>query len=428
MASDALRAALVAAHTVHTYVEYRPWWDTVWRPLETLPTVVVAAGSATATRSSLVRRTGSLSLSGQGCLPTADLTGPVSPRNRYRLWRGVSYPDGTNEDILLGTFMPTRWAPTIDSSGPTVSLDLADEMKRVALDPLPAPLNVSALCRVDDLLRWLLTDLAGWSAAVSNGLVSYVDRDASGGLTGALVPTFTDPRTGSPQKPSPAWETTGPLAVEDPDVLLGTDSTFEGDRLAAVEAVANAANVAVYLNTEGNPVVTRRVVDVDTSVWTDATLAPYVAWSFDGGDGGSLLSIAHEWSLDAMTNEVVLASGDWGKRYTVTSGPLAVSSLGMSLRYVEDASSQPFGDSPTLLNKYGRRVSREHLGAARKRSLASLVVPFLAPDDFVLAADYDTAGQTGSTLLVVDDITIPLDAAAGMDLATSSLDLEDFVE
>jgi hypothetical protein len=430
--TDRLRRALVASHTPASHVEYKHWWeaDSAYRPLEDLPEIIVESGSVTTTRQSNIRTTGTLDLGGWGCLPVSDMSGPVSMQNRYRVRRGVQYPDGTVEDFVLGTFIARRIVPKLSPGGPTVSIDLADEMTQVSYDPLRATFAVTDTAKVSDVLRYLLTDTNGWEQHAGQGLVGWAEYGEDGEVVSSrITPTFHDPRTDMATKTSPAWRTTGPYAVEDVNVTVRTDTDFTGSRLAVVEALGNLANASIYLNNLGQIEVTRSAYDTGSKAWTPAEIIAggQVAWTFDGADGGSLLDVTHEWSMDDLINQTIVTAADYAATRTVTAGPLTPQALGMFIRYVEDASGEPFSADLTAMSAFASRVAHERLGASRKRSLTGLVIPFLQAGDFIEVANYGEDANQAHTLLVADEVTIPLNGTDTMAVTAATLDVEGFI-
>jgi hypothetical protein len=425
--AQAYANAIASSHEVYIDVEWRPWYAPAdeWQPLQDLPGLVVVAGTVNMTRSSLVTRGGSLRLGGWGAVPRADFSGPVSPKNRYRLWRGVR-SGGTVHKTLLGTFVASGIRPVRTATGVEVQIDLADEMKLVDLDPLPASLGLAGEVTVKQALRWLLTDLTGYSAAANGGLAEYGEANDSGVyVVKTPRPTFEAIGTG-PSKPTPNWITTGPYAVEDEAATLLEDTTFDGSRTSAIESLMDTANVSVFLDEYGEPQVIRRVVNVDSAQWNKDTLETWAAWTFRAGDGGTLTERAPEWSLDSVVNKTHIVSGDFASRKEVTTGPLTPDELGMVLTYFEDVSSEPFSEDLSALRKYADRTSRERLGAARTMRVSSMVVPWVKPGSIVRVADLGPYATEGYELLIVDDVDIPLDYSGAMSMTLRTLDIENF--
>jgi hypothetical protein len=309
-------------------------------------------------------------------------------------------------------------------------MDLADEMAQVGYDPLRATYSVADTAKVADVLRFLLTDLTGWSQAAAASLVAWAEYGEDGEtFSNTITPTFTDPRTNTPTKTAPLWRTTGPYAVENATITMQADTDFTGSRLSVVEALGNVANATVYLNNLGQPEVVRSAYDTGAGAWTPTQIITggQVSWVFDGGDGGSLLDVTHEWSMDDLINQTIITAADFAATRTVTTGPLTPQSVGMFVRYVEDASGEPFSNNVTALKAFASRVAHERLGASRKRSLTGLVIPFLQAGDFIQVANYGADDIDPHTLLVADEVTIPLLGTDTMSVTATSLDLEGFI-
>ena len=419
-------AALLASHEVLTRVEWKKWYatDATYQPLQALPDLVVTGGSVAMDRWALVRRTGNLTVGGRDAIVRGDWSGPISPHNRYRLWRGVK-SGSVEKEWLLGTFMLTGFKPGRDSE---LSLELADEMKMVELDGLPAPLGLSATVPVSHALRWLLTDASTWGdyPATHNG---YTDTGPTawqvfGNLT--PVPTFTDPRTGAATKNPPLWVVDGPLDTTGTmGDLMGEAAELSGSRASAVDTLMAVTDTAAYVNEYGAVEVAKRPATIDASSWSPATIEAggYCTWVFDVGDGGSIIEQTPEWTIEDTINETVITSADYARRAQVTTGPVSAAELGMTLRYTEDASSQPFSAQRKQLLAYANRVASETLGAARPMSVSSLVLPFLKPDDYVKVPSYVGGVRGADEMVIVDSLTIPLGHADQMTLTTRKLDL-----
>lgn len=419
--------ALVVSHEVVTKVEWKRWYDpdTDYQPLQELPGLVVTGGAAQMDRWSFVRRTGNLTVGGREAIVRQDWTGPLSPHNRYRLWRGVKI-GGWEKLWLLGTFMLTGFKP-----GPfgELSLELADEMKMVELDDLPAPLGLPADVPVADALRWLLTDTTTWGdyAGTHNG---YTDEGPLAPQTWAAmtpVPTFTDPRNGDPTKDPPAWVTTGPLNTTGTMAdLLGEVAELSGSRSSAVDTLMAVTDTAVYVDEYGVLRVAKRPATIDAGTWDPAAIIAggHLTWTFDVGDGGSVIEQTPEWTIEDTINETVITSADYARRAQVTTGPMSPNQLGMTLRYMEDVSSEPFSEQRPQLLAYANRVAAEQLGAARPISVSSLVLPFLKPDDYVLVPSFVGTVRGDDEMVIVDSVSIPLDHAAEMTMTTRKLDLD----
>ena len=79
------------------------------------------------------------------------------------------------------------------------------------------------------------------------------------------------------------------------------------------------------------------------------------------------------------------------------------------------------------MSAFASRVAHERLGASRKRSLTGLVIPFLQAGDFIEVANYGEDANQAHTLLVADEVTIPLNGTDTMAVTAATLDVEGFI-
>lgn len=100
--------------------------------------IPVSSGSITASRTSDMRRTGSLALADKTLIPSLQAGGVLEPYGtEFKVRSGIVYPDGSQELIPLGVFVldKTSWQ---ESSGPLPSVELVDRsmiMMRADIGP-----------------------------------------------------------------------------------------------------------------------------------------------------------------------------------------------------------------------------------------------------------------------------------------------------
>jgi hypothetical protein len=419
-----------ASHTPTTRLEVKRWDepDSAYATLNVAsPELVLYDGSVTHSRSNPIRRDATLNFAGSQCLPSPDWSGPISPHNRYRIWKGARMADGSMLEYLQGTFMVTDINPAREQGGPVVELSLADEMKLVELDTLAAPLGVAQGVRLTSLIRWLLTGSGGFENAAQGGNVEYQEYDENGEPSrSVLLPTFVHPITEVGYKDSPVIVTEGPSAVNDPEAVLGEDSTFTGSRVGALDTISADGNLVVHLDKYGQVQVSKSLVDYDATAYSHQDLVDldYVQWTFDAGRYGTMIDRKPGWNIDNIANKVRLVSGDFGYDEKITTGPLSPAELGVHLPYFEDLSGESFGDSLPKLKKHARRIAREKLGAARQVTFSAVPLPFLTAEQWV-ASDRFTGDDTYE-LLLIDEVTMPLSNTDAMTVTASKVDVDNF--
>lgn len=141
--SDAFNAAI---HKTHRVVIRAELW-TSGQGLMLDPSLAVVGGSVTVDRTANIRRTATLQIVDDARLfPSIGrdgLSGLEPYGNEVALFRGIQYPDGTQETLPLGVFTIDETALAESSSGRSVTLTLTDRAKLVSDSKLVATYTIT---------------------------------------------------------------------------------------------------------------------------------------------------------------------------------------------------------------------------------------------------------------------------------------------
>ncbi len=346
--SDRFADAIRGAHRVSTTI-------LLTDPDGATTALDVIEGSVTLDGTSATRAACSLTIAPDPDLIPKLVTDPLAPYgNTLTISRGVTYSDGTNEEIPLGVYLID--ATTIDDSG----TDL--------------PIIVSGL----DLSRRL-----------TDAVIERADQIAAGTLCTDAIETLV--------------REVEPLTVFDLDVstitlpLLGY-SPGE-DRWDICQAIAQAAQCDLYYDSRGILVMrqhpTTDVVDLVVSegeiltsaskAWTREDAVNRVVVEAENSTGDPVLGVA----IDDDPNSPTVYGGPFGRlTFTWNSG-----------EYIDGVSVQARADA------VAETILSQKLGTGQQISFGSLVDPRLEPFD-VVQIKRDRLGL--DDLYIVDSITFAL--------------------
>jgi hypothetical protein len=370
-ASDRLvRACLRGGYESATRVEWQPLPvqpGAPWRLLQTIEgyEVALTGGQVLMDRKALVRRTGALALGGRSADPKGDPSHPLGPRSRLRVLAGARFADGSVERVSLGVF---RITGTSGGPGGKVDVGIADEMSLLAGAGLRAAVTIPAGSSALDCLRRLLTS---------------DDSQIPG-----LLPAWVEPAL-----PWCGWSVDPGIS----DATLGDDLLLEGDRLEAVDTLANMLRATVACDAEGDlRVAPRTVRSSDPAV---LTLEP--------GELGTYSEISWAWSMDGFANEVAVRWEEGVEVATATTGSLTPALLGSTIRRVWDVTDS--GGSQAHAAATASDALATYYGLQRQVKVATPPLPFIEAGDRL-----DVRLPSGEVLAqVVDSLAHPLAPSQG---------------
>jgi hypothetical protein len=369
-----LDAAVLGSYPLAVRVDYRVAggaWIRMDNALVGGNLLTLTDGSVTSVRDGRVRRTATLVFGGTGAIPVDTLTHPISPLNRYRVYRGAKDYRGTEDFVCLGTFDPR--ALTVDRPSGTVTMELSDFGQRIDDDALQVGVEVDDTVKCLDVIKRLLIS---------------TDAQLPGVIDPAILPTLP----GFTLTVGPGVD---PAMLMPEGVIFDVGASSRGD---SVDQVASFLDSSVVFDELGGLTIVRRMVTI--------TPAPTPTYIFKpGGAGvGNYTELSSGWSFDGFANDVSITNGDFVVSQLITQGPFTPAAFGRSVRYSEDVSDQGYDEAATA--DYAARIAAEHLGLARQVTGTCVVVPWLVGGD-VVQINY----PTGSPIVgMLDSFTVPLGA------------------
>lgn len=292
----------------------------------------------------------------------------LSPLTGYelRLYRGVEYPDGTEELVPLGVFNWSLATMTDSATGVTLSLgQLQDRAVRVSRARYTNPVNVVVDSALETVIETILED-------------AWPDISFAGGAlpeTGKTIPAcaFGVEGDGDP------WEDARKLA-DDQGYRLFFD-VFGNCTMTPILAANEVTSVASY-GTD-TLMLTSLTKTWDSSDTYNAIIAV--------GEGSGLLQPFRGVAYDDDPNSPTYYLGNFGKRPRVFSTPLLYSQ------------EQADAAAASQLKK--------NLGLSERLSWSQLVDPSLDVDDGLTLYD---AALGVDRLYRIDRLSIPLSASEEM--------------
>ncbi len=327
----------------------------------------VTAGSVTANRTQLARRTCSVTIGDPAYTPTGasgDLLAPYG--NEIRLWRGAVTVNGP-ELICVGTF-GIRSVTFDDGVFKGIAVTGIDRLKRVEETRFPFPRTSPPAASAVEQIKALLREVVPWAEV-------RVDPD----VVDVSLPRVTWPQS----------------------------------RSQALVDLASSLGCEVFADPYGDFIIQPQPSPNDPPVFT-----------VTGGPGGVLIGARHDLTRDQVFNGVVARGST-----TSAGGATVISDLATDDDPTSPTFwGGPFGrvvgfyDSALFVNKdqannAARAMLVNNTGAARSINYSTVVNPALEPGDVVQVVDPAT-GIVERHLQ--DSITIPLDAAGVMTAQTRS--------
>ncbi len=327
----------------------------------------VTAGSVTANRTQLSRRTCTVTVADQAYAPTGaagDLLAPYG--NEIRLWRGAVTVNGP-ELICVGTF-GIRSVTFDDGAFKGIGVTGIDRCKRLEETRFPFPRTSPAAASAVGQIKALLREVVSWADV-------RVDQD----VIDVTLPQVTWPQ----------------------------------NRAQAVIDLASSLGCEVFADPYGDFVLQPQPSPNDPPVYT-----------VTGGPGGVLIGARHDLTRDQVFNGIVARGST-----TAAGGASIVSDLitdddptsptwwgGPFGQVVGFYDSALFVDKEQA-NNAARAMLVNNTGAARSINYSTAVNPALEPGDVVQVIHPDTGVAERH---LQDSITIPLDAAGVMTAQTRS--------
>lgn len=355
--SDAFRAAVRESHVAVSRAE-------IWRGLQHILDLDVDEGSVSVSVGQASRRTCSASFSvsrDSNSLVPASAFDAITPfGNEIRLYRGIQFPDGTEEMVPLGVFVITSVDVAESRDQVRVSISGVDRSVKVSRNVWLEPYQVSAGNLADALTallqdRWAGVELSFPSVTVSLqqqvlGQQSGSDpwKDAVYLAEMAGYDLFFDANGLCTMQPFPSPDSASVLATyTDDDVLL---------RVQRQDTVDDTYNGVVYIVESSWLLVPYRI-----EVWDEDPASPTYRY-------GSFGEVPRVISQSAVTDT-----------NAATSAAAALLSKG--------------------------------LGLTQNVTWDAVVDPALDVNDVVLVTN---AGTKTDRVMIVDQVTIPLSPAGTM--------------
>ncbi len=361
----------------------------------------VTAGSVTANRTQLARRTAAVTIGDPAYTPTGaagDLLAPYG--NEIRLWRGAVTVNGP-ELICVGTF-GIRSVTFDDGVFKGIAVTGIDRLKRVEETRFPFPRTSPPAASAVEQIKALLREVVPWAEV-------RVDPD----VIDASLPQVT-------------WPQSRTAALIDLVSSLGCEVFADpyGDFILQPQPSPNDPPVFTVTGGPAGVLIGHlpRPTIPQTIPYTIGTPGPPIIQ--DGAPGGVLIAARHDLTRDQVYNGIV-ARGS-----TTTAGGATIIS---DLITDDDPTSPTFWGGPfgqvvgfydsglfadkDQANSAARAILVNNTGAARSINYSTLVNPALEPGDVVQVIHPDT-GVVERHLQ--DSITIPLDAAGVMTAQTRS--------
>ena len=352
-ASDAFLLAVRRSHTVVSRVEL---WLEGAQEVESLP---IVSGSVTMDRTANVRRRCTATVSSTG---TFDRDLLYAPGAELRSFRGIRYPNGSEEHISLGR---TR-IEEVDRSADEATFELTayDWAQAVIEDQFPGP----------RLLQ-------------SPSTVSMIQT-----LISEAVP-------GSEFRVDPTIE----------DIAL-PETPYEPDRWDAVNSMGKALAAEVFYDADGF-----------WRIWSPPDPAGAVDWPIRGGLDGVLVSQSDVYSRADTYNGVVMTSetlkgGKPVRAFVVDDDPASPTywdgPFGHKILFTDVPPIAGTSDDDIIqrAEKAARAVLSEYKGSARELSFASVPNPAVEVGD-IIEVEIGGVVQTH----VLDTLSVPLGASGSLE-------------
>jgi len=327
----------------------------------------VTAGSVTANRTQLARRTAVVTIGDPAYIPTGapgDLLAPYG--NEIRLWRGAVTVNGP-ELICVGTF-GIRTVTFDDGVFKGIAVTGIDRFKRVEETRFPFPRTSPPAASAVEQIKALLLEVVPWAEV-------RVGPD----VIDASLPRVTWPQS----------------------------------RTQALIDLVSSLGCEVFADPYGDFIIQPQPSPNDPPVFT-----------VTGGLGGVLIGARHDLTRDQVFNGIVARGST-----TTAGGATIISDLvtdddptsptfwgGPFGKVVGFYDSALFADKDQA-NNAARAMLVNNTGAARSINYSTLVNPALEPGDVVQVIHPDTGIAERH---LQDSITIPLDAAGVMTAQTRS--------
>jgi hypothetical protein len=361
--SDVMAAALRRSQVVKTTVD-------VWFNGSFVVTLPVIGGSVTVDRTAATRRQCSITIGSDTFVPLY-ANSPLAPYGaELRLFTGITYQDGSDEQVPLGVFriQDVKWSEETGSLPTVVGFDRS---KRAIDADFLMPADLSGRYAVA-AIKQIVTE-------------AVIDCDV------LVDPTLVD-------------------------YVLPGGSVFDSKRWDAVQTMANGMGAEAYFDVYGNLVINR------IPALTQDTAQSAAVWTVDAGENGVLVSAARGVTRTGVYNVVaaqgVAADGDgappmgfaadtdprsptyWGPASALPYGPYEHTPFGWSVyRYTNNLMTTPEQCTTAAAGQLAN-----FLGLARSLDFTCVPNPALDGGDIVLVKYL--SGQTELHLL--DRISIPL--------------------
>lgn len=328
--------------------------------------IPIISGDVTASASSVIRATLSLSTAQSWPLRSTDLLAPYG--NEIFVRRGIDYGDGQREWVGLGYYRINTPEQEETPNGP-VDISASDRMAGIAdarfLAPRQFPSTASRGNVVDALIKEVYP-----SAVIQ-------------------------------------WDDTGVR-----DASLGRTIVAERDRDKTLLDLITSLGKLGYFDHRGAFVVR-----------SANTVTGSPDWTVDAGENGVLVKMSRAITREGIYN-VVVASGEATDTSPPTYATVADLSANSPTRYGGPFGPVPrFYSSPFITTTQQARdaasvLLRKSLGLPYQVNLAAVPNPALEPDD-VIEVKYPS-GATGlrTEMHIIDSVTIPLDAISPVTLRT----------
>jgi len=327
----------------------------------------VTAGSVTANRTQLARRTAAVTIGDPAYIPTGasgDLLAPYG--NEIRLWRGAVTVNGP-ELICVGTF-GIRSVTFDDGVFKGIAVTGIDRVKRVEETRFPFPRTSPSAASAVEQIKALLLEVVPWAEV-------RVDPD----VIDVSLPRVTWPQS----------------------------------RTQALIDLVSSLGCEVFADPYGDFIIQPQPSPNDPPAFT-----------VTGGPGGVLIGARHDLTRDQVFNGIVARGST-----TAGGGATIISDLvtdddptsptywgGLFGKIVGFYDSALFADKDQA-NNAARAMLVNNTGAARSINYSTVVNPALEPGDVVQVVHPDTRIVERH---LQDSITIPLDAAGVMTAQTRS--------
>lgn len=355
--STAMQAALKHSHTVATRVELSA------APLHT---VYVTDGEVSVDGTAAVRRRCTLTMvDPEGTLTPANASAVLAPfGNELKLWRGVQFPDGSEELVPLGVFVITQVTISDGIDGTTLQVEGLDRSIKVQRARFLSPYVIQAGANYGTAIRDAIASRNPWASFDFQ----------------------------------PVTQTT-------PQLILGEQVDHDPWK----ETQAMAASIGCELYFDANGICTLRQVST----------ASTASWTYTEGREATLLGLSRKLTAEGTYNHVIVtgesASGPpvKGEAKDVTPGsPTNVNSAYGDVPYFY---ASPLVVTQAQATQAAEAILTRVMGRTELVEFPAIVNPGHEAGDVV---QITRAASKVADLFIIDTFTIPLNPRGTMKATT----------